>query len=83
MISGAGSIISQEFGLPWLVGACTMAAATFITVLTGLGITAIGSVVPFLLAGVSHLSQSDITNGLHRLAPANPSRLWDTGRYLR
>lgn len=68
MISGAGSIISQEFGLPWLVGACTMAAATFITVLTGLrGITyAIGSVVPFLLAGVFLISVRVIlTNGLH------------------
>ncbi len=68
MISGAGSVISQEFGLPWLAGASAMAIATFVTVLTGFrGMAyAIGSVVPFLLAGVFLISAKVIhTNGLH------------------
>ncbi|HHX10328.1 MAG TPA: hypothetical protein GX729_02995 [Firmicutes bacterium] len=72
MISGTGSILNQEFGLPWIVGASAMAIATFITVLTGLrGITyAIGSVVPFLLAGVFLISAKVIlTNGLHMGLP--------------
>ncbi len=68
MISGAGSIVSQEFGLPWIIGASAMAAAAFITVLTGLkGITyAIGSVVPFLLAGIFLIAVGAIyANGLY------------------
>jgi uncharacterized membrane protein YkvI len=68
MISGTGSIVHQEFGLPWIVGAAAMAIAAFLTVLTGLrGITyAIGSVVPFLLTGVLLISAGVIhNNGLH------------------
>ena len=64
MISGTGSIVHQEFGLPWIVGAAAMAIAAFLTVLTGLrGITyAIGSVVPFLLTGVLLISAGVIHN---------------------
>lgn len=68
MISGAGSVISQEFGLPWIVGASVMASASFITVLTGLkGVTyAISSIVPFLLIGVLLISVTVMyTNGLY------------------
>jgi uncharacterized membrane protein YkvI len=68
MISGAGSVISQEFGLPWFAGASVMAVITFVTVLTGLkGITyVISSIVPFLLGGVFLISIAVICrSGLH------------------
>ncbi len=68
MISGAGSVANQEFGLPWIAGASFMAAITTITVLSGFkGVTyAISSVVPFLLGGVLAISTAVILkNGLH------------------
>ncbi len=67
MISGAGSVITQEFGLPWIAGAVLMAVITFITVLTRFSgvVHAIGLVVPFLLAGVVLIAVGAIyMNGL-------------------
>jgi len=54
MISGAGSVLHQEFGLPWTVGAIALAFVTLVTVLFGLKgvVYAVSSVVPFLIAGV-------------------------------
>ncbi len=72
MISGAGSVANQEFGLPWIVGASFMVAITTVTVLAGLkGVTyAISSIVPFLLGGVLAISTAVIfKNGLHIANP--------------
>lgn len=54
MISGAGSLMKEEFALPWLLGATFMTVLTLVTVLFGLkGVMyAVSSVVPFLLGGV-------------------------------
>lgn len=54
MIAGAGSVLSQEFGIPWVAGAGMLALATVVTVLFGLRgvIAAISAVAPFLIASV-------------------------------
>lgn len=58
MIAGAGSVLRQEFSVPWIVGAGLLALVTVITVLFGLRgvITAISAVVPFLIAAVLAVS---------------------------
>ncbi len=54
MIAGAGSVVYQEFGIPWVAGAGMMALLTIATVLSGLRgvVAAISAVVPFLIASV-------------------------------
>ncbi|MGI6631457.1 MAG: hypothetical protein ACOX5M_00235 [Bacillota bacterium] len=54
MIAGAGSVLSQEVGVSWLIGAGFLLLATVVTVLLGLKgvVAAVSTVVPFLLAGV-------------------------------
>ena len=84
MISGAGSIIRQEFGLPWIIGAVVMAFVTFITVLTGLkGITyAISSIVPFLLAGVFVIAIGALCTKGVRIALPPPGYLPPVSHWL-
>lgn len=54
MVAGAGSVLYQEFSMPWMAGAGLMAFASIVTVLFGLRgvITAVSAVVPFLVGGV-------------------------------
>ncbi len=54
MIAGAGSVLLQEFAIPWTVGAGLMALVTVVTVLFGLRgvVAAISAVVPFLIGSV-------------------------------
>lgn len=54
MVAGAGSVLNQEFNIPWIAGAGAIAAVTLVTVIFGLRgvVSAVSAVVPFLLAGV-------------------------------
>jgi uncharacterized membrane protein YkvI len=54
MVAGAGAVLNQEYGVPWIVGAGVITSLTLATVVLGLRgvVTAISAVVPFLLAGV-------------------------------
>lgn len=54
MIAGAGSVLRQEFGIPWIAGAGLLCLVTIVTVLFGLkGVVAsISAIVPFLLGSV-------------------------------
>ncbi len=54
MVAGAGSVLNQEYNVPWIVGAGAIAVLTLVTVIFGLRgvVTAVSAVVPFLLAGV-------------------------------
>lgn len=58
MFAGAGSVLQQEFGLPWVWGACTMAAATTLTVAFGLRgvVSSLSAVAPFLIGTVIVIS---------------------------
>jgi uncharacterized membrane protein YkvI len=58
MIAGAGSVLYQEFAVPWVAGAGLLALLTIITVLSGLRgvVAAISAVVPFLIASVLMVS---------------------------
>ncbi len=58
MIAGAGSVLNQEYGAPWAVGAGLLALITVVTVLFGLkGVVAsISAIVPFLLGSVLFVS---------------------------
>jgi uncharacterized membrane protein YkvI len=60
MIAGAGSVLRQEYSIPWIVGAGFLALITVATVMFGLRgvITAISAVVPFLLGAVLVVSLS-------------------------
>ncbi|HHW17524.1 MAG TPA: hypothetical protein GXX30_01300 [Firmicutes bacterium] len=67
MISGSGSVLDQEFGIPWLAGSFLMALLTVVTVLFGLRgvVYAVSSVVPFLIMGVLIVSVAVLhTKGL-------------------
>ena len=64
MVAGAGSVLSQEFSVPWLVGAGLILVATVGTVLFGLRgvVTAVSTVVPLLMLGVLVVSLSVIVS---------------------
>lgn len=54
MIAGAGSVLRQEYGVPWALGAGILCLTTVVTVLFGLRgvVTSISAIVPFLLGSV-------------------------------
>lgn len=54
MAAGAGSVLAQEFSMPWIFGASAILIATALTVLFGLRgvVTAVSAVVPLLIFGV-------------------------------
>jgi uncharacterized membrane protein YkvI len=58
MIAGAGSIFSQQFGLPSFLGSTVMAILIIITIMLNVQkvITIIGSITPFLILTVVGLS---------------------------
>lgn len=58
MIAGAGSVLSQQYGIPWVVGAGVMCFVTVATVLFGFRgvVTSISAIVPFLLGSVLFVS---------------------------
>ncbi|HSI67784.1 MAG TPA: hypothetical protein VK947_10230 [Planococcus sp. (in: firmicutes)] len=58
MIAGAGSIFSQQFGLPAFLGSTVMAVLIIITIMLNVQkvITIIGSITPFLILTVVGLS---------------------------
>ncbi len=62
MISGAGSSLQQEFGLPWTIGAILMSVVSAATVLLGFRgvVTAVTAVVPFLMIGVLVVSVATV-----------------------
>ncbi|MGI6661942.1 MAG: hypothetical protein ACOX4B_00400 [Bacillota bacterium] len=64
MVAGAGSVLSQEFSVPWLVGAGLILVATVATVLFGLRgvVTAVSTVVPLLILGVLIVSLTVIAS---------------------
>lgn len=64
MVAGAGSVLSQEFSVPWLLGAGLILVATVGTVLFGLRgvVTAVSTVVPLLMLGVLVVSLSVIVS---------------------
>lgn len=58
MVAGAGSVLLQEFSMPWILGAGLIVLVTVVTVLFGLRgvVTAVSAVVPFLILGVLAVS---------------------------
>ncbi|MGE5580089.1 MAG: hypothetical protein ACM3WU_08620 [Bacillota bacterium] len=58
MIAGAGSVLRQEYGIPWAFGAGLLCLATVATVLFGFRgvVTSISAIVPFLLGSVLFVS---------------------------
>lgn len=54
MFAGAGSVLHQEFGLPWVWGAGAMAAASVLTVVFGLRgvVSSLSAVAPVLIGAV-------------------------------
>lgn len=77
MVAGAGSVLSQEFSLPWLVGAGIILVATVVTVLFGLRgvVAAVSTVVPLLILGVLIVSLSVIMpRGAALTAPPEGTR---------
>lgn len=65
MVAGAGSVLYQEFSVPWMAGASLMAFASIVTVLFGLRgvIAAVSAVVPFLIGGVLIVSLAVLSSG--------------------
>ncbi len=62
MIAGAGAMFEENFGIPFIWGNVIMAAATLITVMTGVRgvINSISFIVPFLLIAVLSVGLSTI-----------------------
>lgn len=58
MIAGAGSVLRQEYGIPWAFGAGILCFVTVATVLFGFRgvVTSISAIVPFLLGSVLFVS---------------------------
>lgn len=72
MVAGAGSVLHQEFSVPWLAGAGFMAVIAIATVSSGLRgvIAAVSAIVPFLMAGVLAVSLAILrTEGLSLSSP--------------
>jgi len=65
MFAGAGATLRQEYNLPYAVGLLGMAAATLLTVLTGLKgvVKSVSFVVPFLLVTVLAVSVVTLVTG--------------------
>lgn len=83
MIAGAGSVLQQEFSVPWAAGAGMLALLTIVTVMYGFEgvVTAISAVVPFLIASVLIVSLAILYAQEPRLGtpPAHvrpPVRYW-------
>ena len=81
MIAGAGSVLRQEYNVPWALGAGLLCLATVVTVLFGFRgvVTSISAIVPFLLGSVLVVSMAVLSmRGLalrtppSTLAPAVP-----------
>lgn len=74
MLAGAGSLMSQEFGLEFLLGSSLMATVTALTVISGLRgvISSLSSVAPFLIAGVLLVGTQVIRNTGVRIQTAPP-----------
>ncbi|HHY35625.1 MAG TPA: hypothetical protein GX510_08365 [Firmicutes bacterium] len=72
MFAGAGSVLRQEFGLPWVWGASAMAAASVFTVVFGLKgvVSSLSAVAPFLIGAVILVSmKATSARGLKLPAP--------------
>lgn len=77
MVAGAGSVLSQEFSLSWLLGAGLILVVTVGTVLFGLRgvVTAVSTVVPLLMLGVLVVSLSVlVTRGASLASPPAGTR---------
>lgn len=74
MFAGAGSVLQQEFGLPWVWGASAMAAASILTVVFGLKgvVSSLSAVAPFLIGAVILVSVRAVSAGGFRLPPPPP-----------
>jgi len=84
MFAGAGATLAQQFGLPYWVGLTVMAAATAVTVLSGIRgvVSSVSFVVPFLLVSVLAVSVGSVLAGRLDLGFAEPGRAAVSGWLL-